>query len=248
MDAKFEALFDDGAAIDHLDDEGKSALHNAVMANYKEYVLFLLGRGANATLADKQGQTPLHFAGTAEIATALLDHGAAVDAVDSDGKTPLLAITSRRASRACIVAIVRVIVEAGANVNASDSNGDTALHHCARMRYWVSGPSGLVSERRITPEPLRFLIDRGADVGLHNNSGQRASDLAARGEEKTLLLAAEQAQLEASRGQFKRPRLEDLRPPVEVAGDAAAAPAAAGKKKEDEEDEEEEEEDEDEDD
>jgi ankyrin repeat protein len=155
--------------------------------------------------------------------------------------TPLLAITSRKneAEHSRIVAIVRLLVKAGANVNASDSNGDTALHHCVRMKYWVSGPSGLAAERArgIPPdEPLRHLIDHGADVALQNNNGQRASDLASQPKEKMLLLAAERAQLEASRGQFKRPRLEDLRPPAEIATEAAAAAAAAGQQDEEEDD------------
>ena len=40
-----------------------------------ELKLALLGKGANPNVADKDGNTPLHEAGSAELVTALVEHG-----------------------------------------------------------------------------------------------------------------------------------------------------------------------------
>ena len=74
-------LLDHGAAIDQLSRDGKSTLYYAVRNGKLPAVTLLLDRGANAALVDSGGQTALHFAYSADIVTALLAHGALVNAV-----------------------------------------------------------------------------------------------------------------------------------------------------------------------
>jgi ankyrin repeat protein len=84
--------------VNVVDKYGITALHKAVSgthppnSGYDECAELLLKAGANQ-IADKQGNTPLHYAvmdGNDDIAESLaLRHGALTDAVNEDGKTPL---------------------------------------------------------------------------------------------------------------------------------------------------------------
>ncbi len=49
----------------------------------------LLAQGVSPNVADPDGDTPLHFAETVEVARLLLDHGAELETRDSSGWTPL---------------------------------------------------------------------------------------------------------------------------------------------------------------
>jgi ankyrin repeat protein len=81
-----------------IDKYGITALHKAVSgthstaSGFDECAELLLQAGATQ-IADKEGNTPLHFAvmdGNDDIAESLaLRHGALTDALNADGKTPL---------------------------------------------------------------------------------------------------------------------------------------------------------------
>lgn len=55
-------LLDAGAPVDATDQDGRSALHCAVMVNELAIVEMLLAAGAKPDLADAVGDVPLHFA------------------------------------------------------------------------------------------------------------------------------------------------------------------------------------------
>jgi ankyrin repeat protein len=233
-------LLDHGTGIDQLSREGQSALHIAVDCGTIQAVSLLLDRGANVALADRDGQTALHKAtnryrtcSSVEMVTALLAHGALVDAVDGEGRTPLHDCAAY--SREAAVPIARVLLQAGANVNATNDHGDGALH------FWAKR-----SRNSPSHEFAQLLIDHGADVAAYNKANQRPSDVAARdGPNHTFLLAAEEAQRNNHR--YKRPRLEDLQPPAiapGAEGEAAAAAEEEDETEDDSDDEDDEEEDE----
>jgi hypothetical protein len=62
------------------------------------------------------------------------------------------------------IAVLRVLVERGANVNQSDDRGDTCLHRAARR-----------GEKQIT----YLLISAGADINARNQAGETALEIAA---------------------------------------------------------------------
>ena len=71
-----------------------TALHMAVLAGHEVIVANLIAKGATLDLEDDEGRTPLHIAlylNEPEIATMLIDAGAAVDTASSfdEGSTPL---------------------------------------------------------------------------------------------------------------------------------------------------------------
>src|SRR5262249_59273446 len=84
--------------------------------------------------------------GDAEALRRLLDSGVEVDFRDQTKATPLMI-----ASAAGKLASVKVLVERGADVDAADRDGETALHFVARHHY---------------PEVLAALLAAGASANL----------------------------------------------------------------------------------
>nr|WP_308640145.1 ankyrin repeat domain-containing protein [Paenibacillus silvisoli] len=117
------------------------------------------------------GLTPLGYAahfGNAAAAQALLDHGAAVNAV-SHSKVPY--IPSNTALHAAIAGersleVIQLLLANGALTTVVDSNGHTALHVAAFHEDSV--------------EIIRLLLEHGADVNAGQASGNTALALAAK--------------------------------------------------------------------
>jgi ankyrin repeat protein len=86
-----ELLLLHGANIEARQNNGATALRQAVLAGNIHVVELLLTKGASPAATNRGGKTPLHYAavfGKAEIAGLLLAHNAVVNALDSDGHPP----------------------------------------------------------------------------------------------------------------------------------------------------------------
>jgi ankyrin repeat protein len=131
-------------------------------------------RGADALL--RTGATPLFRAargGDVEATELLLKHGALVDLPNEDGITPLMVASGYRASsvdtrgkfrtEAQAEAIARLLLDAGADANAVESAGQTALFGAA-----TNGWNGMV----------QLLAERGADLGHKDQAGNTPLDAA----------------------------------------------------------------------
>ena len=94
------------------------------------------------------------------------------------------------------VAVVRVLLEGGANVDRTEAGGNTALHYAAHYGHLDVCRLLLDWGAKVDPQgawnynPLhdaawaghlsvvKLLVERGADVSLKNDFGQTASDVA----------------------------------------------------------------------
>jgi ankyrin repeat protein len=127
----------------------RSAVADAAMKGDRDAVRGLLKQGADASAAQGDGMTALHWAadrGDAQMVEMLVYGGANVAAVTRIGQyTPL-----HLASRAGNAAVVAALLKAGASASARTTNsGVTPLHLAA-----TAGSA----------ETIALLIDRGADV------------------------------------------------------------------------------------
>lgn len=128
-----EALNKPGSVIVNARDltTGQSALHYVVERRDTTWVRFLVSKGANPNVADRNGVTPLQLAanlGWTDGVEALVGAGASVDVTNVAGETPLIAAVHRRDA-----ALVRVLLKAGANPDRSDNSGRTALDYAQLM-------------------------------------------------------------------------------------------------------------------
>lgn len=109
--------------------DGHTALHIAVRKRAYRWLSYLLGKGANPNLADKNGVTPLMLAsqlGFVEAIGALAQSGAKVDETNDAGETPLITAVHQRD-----VPLIRVLLAAGADPNRPDNSGRSARDYAA---------------------------------------------------------------------------------------------------------------------
>jgi len=135
--------------------DGTPALHWFVRVSDVESAKLLIGAGANPTLANRLGVTPLALAsanGDTAMMRLLIEAGANVNDVDIAGETMLMA-----AARAGTVDAVTLLLDRGATVDTKDrSSQGTAL---------------MVAVRENQPAVVKLLIERGAYVNLKTRTG-----------------------------------------------------------------------------
>lgn len=111
-----------------------TALHIAAEYGDREMVALLLSAGAERSIRDGRGTTPLHLLIESDdpdypCVKMLIAAGCDVNRSRlADGATPLQLAAQRR-SRLC----ARLLLAAGAKVDARDHGGNTALHVAARL-------------------------------------------------------------------------------------------------------------------
>lgn len=176
-----------GAEVDMRDDGSLTPLQVAAQAGYVTVVKYLTSSGADVNVTDTHGETPLHWNSSIarvqpDLTEVLIANGADVNAMDNDGRTPLHYATKygfnevkeciRRASTdntllqyqlttddLRVLRMVQLLVDAGADVNAADGSGRTALHNTAA--------GGL-------PNATSYLISIGAVVDARTDAGKTA--------------------------------------------------------------------------
>ena len=139
-----KVLIEAGADLEAKDDEGSTALLYAHGYRGELIQLALIEAGADVNVQDKYGMTPLIQAaseGELEALQALIRAGANVNAVYSEEelrKTALMFAISggwSAPSKTVRLKAVRMLIAAGADVNAKDAEGKTALMYACEYGF-----------------------------------------------------------------------------------------------------------------
>lgn len=109
---------------------GETALHIVVRQKSDQWLTFLLYKGANPNIADRDGETPLMLAVMVDNPAGidqLLAKGARVDQANNKGETPLIRAVQLRRTGA-----VRTLIAAGADADRTDSVAGLSARDYAR--------------------------------------------------------------------------------------------------------------------
>ena len=133
-----------------FDKETHSPLHLAIQEDHSEAALMLLEAGISVNSTDKFGLSALNYScsmANVPLSIVLVNSGANVNISDREaGTTPLMFAAQEES-----VEFVSLLLSKGADINAIDSNGQSALFHAAA--------------RKLT-EVYEYLIQHGADESI----------------------------------------------------------------------------------
>ncbi|XP_032423517.1 ankyrin repeat domain-containing protein 50 [Xiphophorus hellerii] len=158
------------AMMEHIDNEGWTALRSAAWAGHCEALRLLLDAGADVNGCDSEGRTALRAAawgGHEEIVLTLLDYRAQINKADSNGRTPLIAAAYMGHPET-----IEILLNHNAEVNLADGDGRTALSVAALCVPTAAAIKGY-------GEVASLLLERGADPGHRDNDGMTPLLLAA---------------------------------------------------------------------
>lgn len=150
-----QALLSAGADLNVRDENERTALHNAASwwqldESCVATARALVDAGADVNDRDKTDETPLHRAAERGTVAMLLEKGADPNAINTTGATPLHHAAKRRQPH-----IARLLVHAGANVNAVDNDGTIPLR--LLLNNNVNERNALLFAKFIT-----LLLEKGA--------------------------------------------------------------------------------------
>eukprot|EP00953_Heterococcus_sp_UTEX-ZZ885_P025474 13854-Heterococcus_DN1.PRE.1 len=162
-----QLLLAHGSAVNAVTVTGESSLHFAAVGGHLQTAEVLLAAGAAVTLSTSVGSTPLHYAVGGQhpaVVQILLEHGAAA-VIDSMQAQWCSCCGLVSALMCCKDAgILKLLLTAGADVQAVISRGNTCLHVAAQHGY--SAPV------------VCLLIKAGADLHAVNREGKTAAQVA----------------------------------------------------------------------
>lgn len=148
-------------------DHGRTPLQQAAFLKDPEIAEILLSNGADISGTTRGGQTPLHFAvacGFERTAEVLLRGGVGVNVKNHDGETPLMLACENPPKnedptlRSVPPIIVKMLIDHGADVHATDEQGRNALHLAVESQ---------LPDIRI----IELLLRSGIDANLPDSQG-----------------------------------------------------------------------------
>ena len=116
--------------VNYRADDGSAGIHIAIRNRNPNWVGYLLGKGADPDLADKNGETPLILSarlGFSESVARLLMNHAQVDKANRLGETALIVAVQQRQP-----GIVKMLLEAGADPDRADHAGGYSARDYAK--------------------------------------------------------------------------------------------------------------------
>ena len=158
-----QRLLELGFAVDTRDDQGATALLRACGAGHREIAACVLDAGADSSLAASSGVTPLTAAVAARrdaLVALLLEHQVAIDQRLPNETTALMVAAALGHPE-----IVEALLDGGADVNALDASGRSALHAAAQFGFEHNDS---LRARRL----FDALLKRGADINQADREGK----------------------------------------------------------------------------
>lgn len=222
-----QALIELGASLHYRNEDGGSLLHEAARGNSPKMITMLVENGLNPNHKDTfSHQSPLFECSSKQSVRALLSVGADHNSTNIHGHTPIFECIHPEVARALmeggadieyqsdeddeclrplhllsikkVNAVIAVLVECGANIDAQDTKGKTPLMHAlsrchdeTALQLIKAGASvSLADEDGIQPihraadrgciKSLAELVqNKGVDIHTQSPSGQAAIHLAA---------------------------------------------------------------------
>jgi uncharacterized protein len=194
-------LVDAGADVNQVTEYGWTPLLTATNNRHYKLGTFLLEHGADPNLANKGRWTPLYLAtdnrnieggdypvpkpdlDSLEYVRTLLDYGADPNARIKDNTLTRTIFTMQwlfedgatafvRASQSSDVALMKLLLEYGADPKRPTANGDTALTVAGGIG-WVEGVTYEWS-KQANVDAMRMLLDLGLDPNAANKEGRTA--------------------------------------------------------------------------
>ena len=208
--SKLKLLLSRNAKVDAKTVDGRTALHMAAMQpSGAPIVHLLLEAGANPNARTLVGTTPLFAAVVASLESTklLLAKGADANSKSDTGGTALMAAAFESPRTAAL------LIASGADVKAKTKRGVTALANAAnggnletvKLLLEKDAPVNAADYRGYTPlmqaayrddaspEMIRLLLDKGADINATGEDETAVSLAAKRGETETTRLLREAA-------------------------------------------------------
>ena len=162
----------------------------------------LLIAGSDINAVDSHGNTPLHnscYHNSPSFTALLISKGAFLDARSKNLDTSL-----DYATESGHLEIVKLLINAGADVNLTGENGWSPLHNAASI------------SRKIAIDVVKILLDAGANPSARSGDGQYPYQVAVNANVKTMLLEAK-AQAHITETLLKEPGIISTRDSVSIA-------------------------------
>jgi Ankyrin repeats (3 copies) len=210
-------LIEKGADVKAHDNGGTTALALAAAAGDLESIRLLLSHGGDAKEADKSGLTPLIEVlenCSLPAVAALIEHGADVNAGNTFagtvkfGAIELIHMTPlHMAAPYCGADVTKLLLDAGAKVNAEDIRGMTPLMLAVASEHQDAGV-------------VRLLLKAGADPNARSKAGETVLDWARKYGDPAVIATLQRAGAKDG-GAFTRAQFHLGEPPQRPAAKAA---------------------------
>ena len=150
-----KAIIKHGADVNATNKNSVTALMKACEKGNIDAINQLLNAKADPNIADTDGKTSIHYAVSGgcnkEALQAIINHGADVNATNKNSVTALM-----RACEKGYIDAINVLLNAGADPNIADIDGETWIHYAAHGGC--------------NKEALQAIINHGADINATNKN------------------------------------------------------------------------------